>query len=201
MVPYIADTGEVDPEAEPAALEVAPPGPEDLLAAAREESATILVAARADGFRQGLAQGEAEGRERLSGVISDLEHLALEVREAQERYWQEVRPELVRLAVAVAGRIVRGEIGLRPEILEGMLDEALAEARELGRLTLRVHPGDYGTLFERLQEKLRHGEPIEIRPDAGLSPGDVVVEGENGTVDARISQQLERLERSLGAVL
>lgn len=187
-----------------AALPVAeplPPGPEELLAAAREEAAAILAAAREEGHLQGLAQGETEGRERVSGVLADLERLAQEVREAQERYWQEVRPELVRLAVAVAGRIVREEIGLRPEILEGILDEALAEARELGRLSLRLHPGDYGTLFEDLHQKIHHGEPLEVRPDAGLSPGDLVVEGENGTVDARISQQLERLERSLGAAL
>ena len=164
-------------------------------------AAAIREAARQEGFRQGLAAGEAAGREQLSQSLADLERLAGEMQAAQERYWQEIRPELVRLAMAVAGRIVREEIGLRPEVLEGILDEALAEGRELGRLTLRLHPADYGVLFARLQGKTQNGEPLEVRPDAGLSPGDLVVEGENGTVDARISRQLERLERSLGAVL
>jgi flagellar biosynthesis/type III secretory pathway protein FliH len=77
----------------------------------------------------------------------------------------------------------------------------LGESR---KIQLRLHPGDAANV-----EAAGDGGPlagvaiarVEIRPDAMLSPGDCIVDGEQGTVDGRVATRLEEVRRILTRAL
>ncbi len=94
------------------------------------------------------------------------------------------------IAMLVAEKIVCEELRLHPELVQSFVRDTLAKYRAEQSLTLRVHPLDVALLPDL-------GPHVEIQADQNLARGDVVIDGPNGNVDARIRTRLERIEHAL----
>ncbi len=105
---------------------------------------------------------------------------------------REAEPELVRLSLAVARRILRREVGVDPEALQGLLKVGLEkiEASEIHRV--RVHPEHAAILRKMLEGAARQ---VEVAADAGLPVGAVIFETSRGSVDTGMETQLKEIER------
>jgi flagellar assembly protein FliH len=106
----------------------------------------------------------------------------------------------VRLAVAIARRIVRRELHSHPEIAVEWIREALALAVGSGRIQLYLHPQDHAALGDEVRELVaglgQLGE-TEIVADSQISPGGCRVVTQFGEVDQRLETQLARIEEEL----
>jgi flagellar biosynthesis/type III secretory pathway protein FliH len=152
---------------------------------AEAERERVLAGAAAAGREEGLARAAAA----LTAAAAE-----------RDRLLASAEPELVRLALAVAGKVVAGELALAPEVVARIAAEALAAARDRREVVLRVHPADAGLLRAeepRLLEALSRARAVAVREDPAVGRGGVVVETEAGTVDARIETRLEALRRAL----
>jgi type III secretion protein L len=175
--------------------------------AAAQRSRDVLAAAEADARRiRESAEGEREqvlagaveaGRqEGLARAAAALAAAAAE----RDRLLASAEAELVRLALAVAGKVVAGEVALSHEAVTRIAAEALEAARDRREVLLRVHPADAGALRAqepRLAGLLARARAVEIREDPCVGRGGVVVETEAGVVDARIETRLEALRSVL----
>ena len=91
-----------------------------------------------------------------------------------------------------------------PAALTGLIRSAVARLGESRKIQLRLHPSDAANV-----EVAGDGGPlagvaiarVEIRADATLSPGDCIVDGEQGTVDGRVATRLEEVRRILTRAL
>ena len=112
----------------------------------------------------------------------------------KQRYLAESEEQLVRLAVAVARRILYREIQVDAEALFGLIHAATsrAELRELNRILL--NPKDHQALLPHL-ERLQLPPRVEIVADAGLERGALLLESTSGVLDASIQAQLDEVER------
>ena len=160
---------------------------EALLARAASEAEAIRLAAEARGREEGLASvAEAVARASLE------RDRLLAVSEAQ----------LVELAFSVAARVV-GRIAERHrELVVQIAGEALAHARERADVTLRLHPEDLTAVRAAeasLLERLSRARRIALVEDVTVERGGAIVETEGGSIDARLSTQLEGLRRALDA--
>jgi flagellar biosynthesis/type III secretory pathway protein FliH len=143
------------------------------------------------GFQEGFEQGAAQWAEAL--------------RTARERVAaaaQHARPEIVRLALRVAEKILRQRIEAQPDAIVPMVDEALSVflAQNHSRVILRVHPDDARVLAAREQHWLERNPAIAelaVVPNEAVSRGGCRIETESGTVDATLGTQLDVIERHL----
>lgn len=130
-----------------------------------------------------------EARVRQAGAL--LQQFA----EARDHYLQSVEQEVVRLAMAVAARILRRESQMDPLLLTGAVRVALGQLSETTRVKLRVPEQDLGLW----QEAIAALPNLNLRPtvvaDATMRLGDCAVETELGTVDLGIRSQLAEIER------
>jgi flagellar biosynthesis/type III secretory pathway protein FliH len=98
------------------------------------------------------------------------------------------------LAVALAERLVGGALALTPEIIAAMANAALSEAKGAKKARIEANPIDVDALRAHTASL---GESIVIEPNAELARGSLVLHTDLGTIDARLTPQLERLARAL----
>ena len=172
--------------------------------AAELESRIAQVNATADarvaqahdaGFAAGQRAASADVQPIMERLTKSLEALT-EVR-AQLRKHAEA--DLVKLTIAIARRVLRRELTVDPDALQGIVLAALdrLQARDISRV--RLHPSQEAPVRRHLESAgLR---TIEIVPDGSLNPGDLLFEASRGTFDASIDSQLREIERGFADAL
>ena len=156
---------------------------------------------RAEGIEAGRAEGEREHAERLEKVAGGWEAALASFEAHRGAMVSSAREDVLRLALAVAERVVRRAIDADASAAASLLDAAIAEVRDASRLTVRASERDapaIGRRLNELAERLDAGEHTRLVIDATLQPGDVVVETDaGGMVDARLATQLDRIAEAL----
>lgn len=147
-----------------------------------------------DGFAAGQRAGAQQAAQELEPVLVRMARTIEEMTTLRGRARAEAEEDAVRLAIAVARKILHREFSVDPEALLGLVKAALQriDARELHRL--RFHPADVPALERHLQA---NGMParLEVHADPNLERGSAIFETARGTLDASISTQLQEIER------
>jgi flagellar biosynthesis/type III secretory pathway protein FliH len=160
----------------------------------RAQVATLEEESRRRGYEAGYAEGRQAG-------LADVTALMVAARAEQERARITAREAAATLARRIAEKIIGREIDLFPHTMAELVAQAIDASRaRSGVLSVRVHPEDLATL-ERTRPDLvaRLATGIEARfvPDAEIDRFGCVVETPLGRLDARLSTQLDALERAL----
>jgi flagellar assembly protein FliH len=151
-------------------------------------------------FSAGFRKGEAAGAEQAAAGIDPALKRYAEAAAELARYRRKLRcdaeEDVLKLALAIARRVLHRELQADPEALLGVVKAALTrmEAREIDRV--RVHAADAGTL-RRHFEQLGGEQRVEVLADPRLERGSVVIETARGTLDASVETQLDEIQRGL----
>jgi flagellar assembly protein FliH len=167
------------------------PGPGGARQAAAEMEQGIHAA-----YQRGLREGEAAAAQKMAEQLHikmeqlgrSIEQLALHRAKVQ----REAEPELVRLALAIARRIVRRELSVDPDSLMGLLKAGLEKIDLAETHRVRVHP-EHAAIVARLLDGA--ARPVEVAADASLPVGAVVFETSRGAIDVGLETQLKEIER------
>jgi flagellar assembly protein FliH len=150
--------------------------------------------------REGAREAEAAAAVRMEQEVETLQRrIAASVEQIlrlREHMRRQMEEDLVRLAVAIARRILRRELSVDPDALTGVVRAAIdqTEARQLHRL--RVGPADRA-LIERMLAAMPLASPVEVVGDPSLERGAAILETVRGTIDASVETQLQEVERGL----
>jgi flagellar assembly protein FliH len=170
-----------------------------LLAQAQAQAETVAATARAAGHAEGVAAGRTEIEAQLAQTVSSLQGVVDEARAQRRTVIETAEPELVRLAMSIAERIVHEQISVDPNVVVENVRQALT--RLVGRevVTLRVNPADLDTI--RAHRDAIAGsndvEHLRVVEDQRVDRGGVVVETDAGTIDAKVSTQIREARRTL----
>jgi len=152
--------------------------------------------------------GRVEGEQALHAQISaQVDAMHLRVARAVEELAlhksalrREAEEDVVKLAIAIARKVIYREISVDSEALLGLVKVALdkIEARELHRV--RVHP-EQVTSFEHALKSIGAPRQIEVHGDPGLERGAAIFETARGSLDASVETQLRQSERGFADVV
>jgi len=170
------------------------PAPSDQ-PAANVVSEQALAAVRETAFQQGEAAGRAQAQAELRPVLDQLARSVKELAGLRPRLREQAEQDLVRLAVAIARRVVRRELTIDPQTITGLVKAALEQLASGETARLLVHPGHEALVRSYLAEGGRH--TITVAADASLGPGCAVFETARGNLDASAEKQLAEIERGL----
>lgn len=159
-------------------------------------------------FLRGLEQGRVEIRETLEAQLRagleeerrKLVDILASLSEQVPRLTAQRERLVVRLAVAVAERIVRRELTVDPEVVLRQVQDAVRRVHGVERITLRVHPRDLEIVRAHRQDIAAGSEAIRevtVEPDEHVEPGGCILESESGTVDAQLLTQIRNMETAL----
>ena len=161
-----------------------------------------LDAARKEGFQAGEREGQRIAQERLEGqsqarVDRERERLAVVVQDfgtARERYFGDVEQEVVKLALAIAARVLHREAQMDPLLLMAAVRVALEKMADRSSVVLRSSHAEVEA-WERVFQATEPTERPRVVSDALLERGDCVLETKLGTVELGVRIQLEEIEK------
>ncbi len=193
-----------------AVLDQADHDAEVVLADARERARALVedAAARADAIaqdarRRGHDEGYQAGRVAADAEMDDMlvtmRGLLEMARVERHKLMEEAEPELVRLALGIAERVLHQQVALDRGVVVEMAKTAIARLIERDSVTVRVNPADLESMRNHRDELMAIGDIRNLRllEDKRIDRGGVVVETDAGTIDARISTQLDEARKVL----
>ncbi len=150
----------------------------------------------AAGFRKGETAGREQAAARLDSVIEQFARTVNEVSQMRRKTRRDAEQDVVKLALAIARRVLHREMSLDREAIIGVVKAALdkLEGREVDRI--HVNPEDAEAVKKYLQQT---GPPrgIEVIADQRLGRGAAIFESARGKLDASVDTQLEEIQRGL----
>jgi flagellar assembly protein FliH len=154
-------------------------------------------------FEDGREQGRKAEQEAQSGSdIATKRQRAQQVAELIESFTQEmdrylcaVEHEVVKLALAVAARILRREAQMDPLLLTGAVRVALGQLSGSTQVRLRVPEAELDLWTEAIALVPNLAVKPAVVAGEGMRLGDCAIETELGSVDLGIRAQLGEIER------
>ena len=149
-------------------------------------------------FEQGYKEGERIGKQmgermvstavqRYDRSVHELAALHRSLREAMEK-------EAVRLALAVARKIIQREVSMDQDLIAALVSVALKRLQGQTGITVRVSAHDHS----RLDTSLRAlNASVKLTEDQALERGDFVLDSIQTHVDGRVAGQIETIGRAL----
>ncbi len=180
----------------------------DILQEALAERDRIREEARRAGFEAGLSQGREAGakaeRERVAaetkGLADLLRQAAAAVEGRRAELVAEAERDLVRLAIAIAEKIVRREVEAGTPVAPEVVRRAIELMARRHEVRILLHPADVAVVEAVLPELRRQFADlgkVSIEASDGVSRGGCRVASREGAVDADLRTQLEEIERGL----
>jgi flagellar biosynthesis/type III secretory pathway protein FliH len=159
-------------------------------ARAREVEAAAAEQAHEVGVRTAFGREGPALRSAAGALVTAAARLDATRRELA-RLWTATLPEV---SIAVAERVLRHELTIRPELLAHVVRDALGALGAAATIEIRLHPDDVGTIHrhrELLADVLGTSE-LRLETDPSVGRGGCVLESESLTLPAGIPQQIER---------
>jgi flagellar assembly protein FliH len=158
-----------------------------------EQMSAEMERARSEARTEARREWETEFEERVAEERSSVLTVCEEFRRERARYFAGVEAEVVKLALAIAARVLHREAKLDPLLLTGVVRVALEKVAEDSATVLRV-PVNAVEMWREVFV-LRSESSPRILGDERLSAGECVLETNVGRVELGVSAQLEEIER------
>src|SRR5579883_1703574 len=148
-----------------------------------------------EAFRRGKMEAEAQA-EVAQALMQERASISMVVgafARARASYFMRIEGEVVRLALAVARRILHREAQLDPILLRGAVRVALDRLEGSTQVNLRVHPSQ-AELWNEAFQGIERGMP-RIVEDASIKPGECQLETDLGNASFNIEQQMKEIDQ------
>jgi flagellar assembly protein FliH len=153
-----------------------------------------MDAARNEAREQARREWEQELEEKVAAEREGVLHACEEFGRERARYFVEVEEEVVRLALAIAARVLHREAKLDPLLLSAAVRVALEKVAEDSTTVLRVPVTEVeqwrGIFLAQASEP-----SVQVVGDERLGEGECVLDTNVGKVELGVSAQLSEIER------
>jgi len=190
-IPPAPKGGKIDSEVYDARSQAA-----KIIQEAEREAQELRSRAQQD-FQRSLDEGRKQGYE--AGTVEAAQLLA-EARALREKLIRETEPQLIKLALKVAEKIIGHELDHNKDEIAQIVGNALETVRQQRDIIVRVHPTDLKNLEAakpQLIARLGRAKDIDLRGDQGIKRGGCIIDTEIGTIDAQLETQLEQITNIL----
>jgi flagellar assembly protein FliH len=166
--------------------------------AERPDHVRELRAAHERGRLEGVASAERDTEGKLQQEREAVQRTLQEFHLEKQRYFSSVESEVVKLALAIAERVLHREAEMDPLLLAGVARVALSQIADSDEAVLHVAAGDLNRWTERMKP-IPKG--VVFEGDESIKSGDVVLKTSSGTVDLGVRTQLLEIERGFSELL
>ena len=159
-----------------------------------QQVSSRIDAARSEARAEARREWEAELEEKIAtvrdGVLRSCEQFGRE----RARYFAGVEAEVVKLALAIAARVLHREAKLDPLLLSAAVRVALEKVAEDSAMVLRV-PAAVVEQWRSVFSAQAFEPSVQVVGDERLDEGECVLDTNVGKVELGVSAQLSEIER------
>jgi len=165
---------------------------------ARMEAGRAAELAEAE--RRGRAQAEEAARAELDAALKATRSAAEELRSTAVRSRGVAQEEIVRMAVAVASKVLRREIALDDDFVVRLVGRCVLRIANRARVEVRVNSADLPRVREALAAPAAAAGPaheLVVLEDRRIERGGCVVQTPDFVVDGTVRTQLQAAAEAL----
>jgi flagellar assembly protein FliH len=158
-----------------------------------------IAAAREEAYNLAHGDFEAELTAKLVEERRRVDRVRLEFARDRQRFFSAAESQVVRLALAVASRVLSREVATDGMHLRATVKAALGRVQDSSATTLRV-PVDEAEAWTAMFQRGSAGK-VKVVGDERMSKGECVLETTVGRVELGVDVQMEEIERGFGELL
>lgn len=159
-----------------------------------------------EAFEKGFASGEKAGfemgKQKAELIIDRLKNVLSDCNALKEKMLSEFEPQVILLSIAMARKILKEEISLRPEIHRDMIKEAIHKIGKNGSISIRLNRPLYELLINEKEDFQTLFPDILFEMDTQAPEGGAIVRSQSEEVQTDLDYQLsiiiEELRNQLG---
>jgi flagellar assembly protein FliH len=155
-------------------------------------------------YDQGRQETEAAANQRaaqkIEPIAASLNRLIQDLAGARKQFRSEAEQDTVKLAIAIARRVLHRELATDPQAILGLVMAAFQKLNAAEAHRLRVSPVD-ATAIQAVRSRLDLPATLEVTADASLAPGSAIFETSRGEMDASIGTQLAEIDRGFADLM
>lgn len=142
-----------------------------------------------DGFRIGEEKAELQVRAVSKEMFEKIEDLISDFQGLQKAMMENVQENFFIVCQALAESLLKREFTIHPDAFNTVMEKAITEAIEPGKVKIRVHPDTYDRLVAFGKTSLLES----ILKDQDVAPGDFKLESQMSVVDVNIGKLVAQL--------
>ncbi len=158
-----------------------------------EQMSSRVEMERSEAKAEARREWESELEERIAEERALVLKISEEFRVERSKYFDAVEGEVVKLALAIAKRVLHREAQLEPLLLAGVVRVALERLAESSTAVLRIPTGELQAWQSAFAAN--HGLSLQLVADERLGPGECVLDTNVGKVELGVNAQLQEIER------
>lgn len=162
---------------------------EEIVRQAGREAEAVEARAYQAGFEQGEDAGKRLGDQKIETIVRSLRSLTDQFLASRRDMMAQAEEHMVRLAAAVALKIIRRELRQDAAVVLDVVRGAIARVQRSTQLTIHVSPSDFQFIENHLDDfRKLADEDAEIRlePDPEVARGGCLVHTDTGIIDATL---------------
>jgi flagellar assembly protein FliH len=150
--------------------------------------------------RKGFAEGIEFQRKEILPVLESVSNMSRMIPLLRKDIAAKTEEQIVKLAVAIAEKILNQEVATRKEVILGVLKGVLKNISETEGMKIRINPLDFRYIMEVKKDFLQAVDGVHnviFEEDVSVKRGGAVVETMFGEVDARLESQLNEIRTAM----
>jgi flagellar assembly protein FliH len=176
----------------------------EIIADAHRQADSIRKQAETEGQQAAIRAAEKvldeKVGQRMQSAMPALQQVVAGITDAKQAWLGHWERSTLKLATAIAAKILRRDATGVPEVTLALIREGLQMAAGSNKIRIYLHPGDFETLkgqVGRLANELRQISPSDIVADPEITAGGCRIETLHGSIDQQFEAQLARIEEEL----
>jgi len=177
---------------------------EIILEEAYGDSRRITENSRQEGYQKGYQEGQESGFREYQELLEEVKAMKHGILEEKRRTAQLLEKDLIQLVIQSVKKVIRHEISENQELLLNLIQEGINKCTFTESLIIRVSDVDYDliSVYKNRVYMMTEGiEDIEIKADASLNSGSIIIETASGRIDAGIETQIKVVENLFNELL
>jgi len=153
-----------------------------------------------DAYGKGYTEGLKSQNKDIATKLEVLVAVTKTIPQIKKDILEKGEEQMVKLAIAIAEKILHQEVSTRKEIILDVLKGALKNIAETEGMKIRLNPQDFRYMMEVKKDFLQSFDGIRnivFEEDSSIKRGGAVVETMFGEVDARLENQLKEIKAAL----
>ena len=146
------------------------------------------------GYETGLKEEKKNIAEKMTNIINLLKSAINQTRQFEDQINQAAEKETVKLAIAIAKKIIISEVMINEEIILNVVKNSLKLVMNQDRYLIKINPADLGIMQNaqpEFSEVIENYEDIIFESDESIEQGGCLIETNYGNIDGRLDQQMQ----------
>lgn len=153
-----------------------------------------------DAYAKGHAEGQKSKHKEVAAALETLAAVTKSMPSIKRNILEKGEEQMVKLAVAIAEKIIQQEVATRKDVIFGVLKGAIKNIAETDGMKVRLSTQDFRYMMEVKKDFLQSFDGIRnvvFEEDSSIKRGGAVVETMFGEVDARLESQLKEIKAAM----